>query len=73
VSVQSASMMHALDRLADSQFEQAKAMRRSAKAAERSVELTEQMLGLQQANLRVTALLEAKMLEQEAVKGQGAC
>jgi hypothetical protein len=57
-------MVVAVNRLADSQFEQAKALRRTAKAAERGVAVSEQMLEMQSANLAVTALLEARLTEQ---------
>ena len=55
------TLVEAVDRLADSQFEQAKALRQSAKAAERSVAVSEELMAIQKQNLAVTAALEAKL------------
>ena len=55
------TLVEAVDRLADSPFEQAKALRPSAKAAERSVAVSEELMAIQKQNLAVTAALEAKL------------
>ena len=60
----SQTLIEAVDRLADSQFEQAKAMRRSAKAQEGAVAISTEMLEMQKANLAVTKQLEQLMLDQ---------
>lgn len=57
-------MVAAVNRLADSQFEQAKAMRRSAKAQESAVLISNQMMEMQKANLAVTSQLEQLMIAQ---------
>jgi hypothetical protein len=63
-------MEEQLKRIADALFQQAKAMRISAKAAESQAALAEQMLELQQVNLRVTKALEQQLILSNQVSGQ---
>lgn len=58
------SIAKALNRLADAQFQTAKAHQRHNKLVERQVEVSEAMLAMQETNLRVTQHLEARLAEQ---------
>lgn len=57
----SISTAQAIGRLADAQFQQAKAMQRHNKLIERQVEASEEMLEMHRVNLRVSQHLEAEL------------
>lgn len=61
----------ALNRLADAQFQTAKAHQKHNRLVERQVIVSEAMLELQKVNLRVTQHLEAKLAEQTEASRHG--
>ena len=60
------SVAKAINRLADAQFQTAKAHQKHNKLIEAQVAISEEMLTIQRTNLRVTQHLEAQLAEQAA-------
>ena len=67
----SESIAKAINRLADAQFQTAKAHQKHNKLVERQVQVSEEMLEMQRTNLRVTQHLEAQLAEQAAANRGG--